>query len=107
MAQLLNVLIGLSTALVGYIIGRLWQRTVDWLPYRRARRFLAPVMRGGLQVVTSRFKRPGFPDGLVGAGDALALRELETLFVKIGFRNFVAVYGGEHNLNRRNNLLLL
>jgi hypothetical protein len=87
MAQLLNVLIGLSTALIGYIIGRLWQRVADWLPYRRARRFLAPVMSGGLQVVTSRFRSPGFPDGMVGGGDALALRELEGFFVKIGFRN--------------------
>lgn len=107
MEQLINVLVGLSTAFVGYMVGRLWQRLVDWLPYRHARLFLRPVMRGDLHVITSRFRNPSFPDGIVGGGDAVALRELVAFFGKIGFKNFEAVYVDERHLNRRNNLVVL
>jgi hypothetical protein len=107
MAQIINIIVGLSTALIGYAIGRLWQRLVDWLPYRQARLFLRPVMRGELQVVASRFRAPGFPDGMVGGGDAVALRELATFFGKIGFKHYETVYVDERHLNRKNNLVLL
>jgi hypothetical protein len=107
MAQVVNIIVGLSTALIGYIIGRLWQRLVDWLPYRQARLFLRPVMTGELCVVASRFREPSFPDGMVGGGDAAALRELAIFFGKIGFKYYESVYVDERHLNRKNNLVLL
>lgn len=107
MAQIINIVVGLSTAFIGYVIGRIWQRLVDWLPYRQARLFLRPVMRGELHVVTSRFRKPDFPDGMVGGGDAVALRELVVFFGKIGFKHYETVYVDERHLNRKNNLVLL
>jgi hypothetical protein len=107
MEQFINILIGLSTALVGYIIGRVWQHLVDWLPYRQAKLFLGPTIRNDLQVVTSRFKMPAFPDGVVGGGDALALRELATFLGRIGFKRFSTIYVDERHLNRSGNLILL
>ena len=109
MAQLVNVLVGLTTALIGYVIGRLWQRTVDWLPYRRARLFLGPAAKGGVQIVASRFLSTEFrePTGVVGGGDALALRELATFFAEIGFKQFNTVYVDEGRLEPRGNLILL
>jgi hypothetical protein len=106
-AQIVNIIVGLSTALIGYVIGRLWQRLVDWLPYRQARLFLWPVMRGELHVVASRFREASFPDGMVGGGDAVALRELAIFFGKIGFKHYETVYVDERHLNRKNNLMLL
>jgi hypothetical protein len=64
-------------------------------------------MQGGAQIVTSRFKMAAFPDGVVGGGDALALRELATFLGKIGFKRFDAVYVDERHLNRERNLVLL
>jgi hypothetical protein len=68
---------------------------------------LRPVMRGDLHVVTSRFRNPSFPDGMVGGGDAVALRELATFFGKIGFKRYETVYVDERHMNRKNNLVLL
>jgi hypothetical protein len=109
MAQVVNIVVGLATALIGYMIGRLWQRAVDWLRYRRARIFLGPAVKGGVQVVTSRFSVTDFhePTGVVGGGDALALRELATFFAAIGLKNIDTVFVDEGRLNARGNLILL
>lgn len=109
MTQVINIMIGLSTTLIGYIIGRLWQRIVSQLPYRRARRFWGPALAGELQVVVSRFKSAAFvePTGIVGGGDALALRELSSYFSEIGLKKFNVVYVDEARLDRKNNLILL
>lgn len=109
MAELVNVLAGLTTALIGYVIGRLWQRIADWLPYRRARLFLGPAVKGEVQIVTSRFPSTEFrdPTGVVGGGDALALRELAAFFTTIGFKQFSTVYVDEGRLNPHGNLILL
>ena len=97
MGQLANIAVGLGTILLGYVIGRIWHRLVDWIPYRRGRRFLKPIMAGKLQVIVSRFMSLEFsePTGLVGGGDALALRELTAFFNKIGFRKFETLYVNE------------
>src|SRR5215468_6146088 len=109
MAQLVNILGGLATALIGYAIGRVWQQVVDWLRYRRARLFLGPAVKGGVQVVTSRFSVTEFtePTGVVGGGDALALRELTTFFDAIGLKQIDTVFVDEGRLNVRGNLILL
>ena len=66
-------------------------------------------MTGKLQVIASRFKSPEFsePTGIVGGGDALALRELTAFFNKIGFKKFETLYIDERHLDRRANLVLL
>jgi hypothetical protein len=109
MAQLVNVIVGLATALIGYVIGRVWQQAVDRLRYRRARNFLGPAVRGGVQVVASRFSVAEFnePTGVVGGGDALALRELSTFFDAIGLKQIDTVFVDEGRLNARGNLILL
>jgi hypothetical protein len=47
------------------------------------------------------------PTGLVGGGDALALRELSSYFSKMGLKQFNVVYVDEAGLNRKDNLILL
>lgn len=109
MGQLVNVVVGLATALIGYAIGRVWQQAVDWLRYRRARHFLGPAVRGGVQIVASRFTVSDFnePTGVVGGGDALALRELTNFFEEIGVKRIETVFVDEGRLNARSNLISL
>jgi hypothetical protein len=106
--QLINVIGGLLTTLIGYIIGRVWQKLVDRIPYRRARIFWGPLLDAKIQIVVSRFVSAAFPEptGLVGGGDALALREISSYFSKIGLRHKV-VYVDEAALDRNDNLILL
>jgi hypothetical protein len=107
--QLQNIIIGLLTTLIGYIAGRAWQKFVDQIPYRRARQLWGPVLSGELQVVTSRFDSQNFddPTGMIGAGDAMALRVLRSYFATIGFRKVEEVYVNEPSLDRTKNLILL
>jgi hypothetical protein len=107
--QAVNIVIGLSTALIGYVIGRVWQRIVERLRHRRLKHFLAPLLDGGASVVVSRFTHTEFPEptGLVGGGDALAMRELSTAFSDVGFKNYRSLYVDERDLDRRENLILL
>lgn len=107
--QLLSIAISLLTTLVGYIIGRVWQKVIDGIPHRRARIFWGPVLRGELQIVVSRTSLDAFPDpaGLVGGGDALALREISSYLVSIGVKNAEVVYVDEPLLDRTKNLILL
>lgn len=109
MGQLGNILAGLATTLIGYIIGRVWQRIADQIPYRRARTFWKPLFTSQIQVVVSRFETSEFtePTGIVGGGDAIALREISTYLSRIGFRRHQVVYVDEAALDRKNNLILL
>jgi len=109
MGQVVNVIVGLSTALIGYVIGRTWQRFISWLRHRRLKRFLAPLLEGGVQIVASRFMSSIFnePTGLVGGGDALALRELSTAFNAVGYKDYKILYVDERELDPRENLILL
>lgn len=109
MAQVINIIVGLSTALIGYIAGRTWHRFINWLHHRRLKRFLGPLLEGGVQIVVSRFMSSDFiePTGLVGGGDALALRELATVFNEVGYKNYKILYVDERELDPRGNLILL
>ena len=109
MGQLIGILGGLVTTLIGYLIGRTWQKAVDRIPFRRAKIFWQPLLNGDIQVVVSRFESASFnePTGLVGGGDALALRELSSYFSRIGLRRHRVVYVDEATLDRKNNLVLL
>jgi hypothetical protein len=108
MGLLTNIAIGLLTALIGYSLGRIWQRLADQIPLRRTRRPWGPLLAGELQIVVSRFWPAGWrgPTGVAGGGDTLALRELGSYFSKIGSR-FDAVYVDEAHLDRKMNLILL
>jgi len=114
MDQLSNILIGLATTFIGYVIGRLWQITVDRRPYRRIKRFWKPILSGDTQIIVSRFT-PDTSDphmtfeypGLVGGGDALAMRELTTFFEKIHTKGVHVVYVDEPSVDRTKNLILV
>jgi len=107
--QVINVLAGLATTFIGYIIGRTWQKVIDRMPYRRARIFWQPLLNADTQIVVSRFELPSWPEptGAVGGGDAIALREISSYFSRIGLRRTSVVYVDEPTVDRDNNLILL
>lgn len=104
-----NVLLGLGTALLGYLFGRLWRTLVVRRRYWRARHFWQPVVDGHFQIVISRFAVDGFrePTGVVGGGDAIANRLLGDLFLDIGLERPKSVYVDESELDRSKNLIVL
>lgn len=109
MALVTNILLGLATALLGYLIGRLWRTLKVQRRHRRARRFWQPVVDGHFQIVISRFGVDGFrePTGLVGGGDAIANRLLGDLLQDIGLERPTSVYVDEPELDRGKNLIVL
>lgn len=109
MGQVVNILVGLSTALIGYLIGRVWQTMVVRRQCRKARRFWRPAIDDKFQIVVSRFQPAGHrePTGVVGGGDAIADRILRDHFGAIGLKRPDVVYVDEPRLDRRNNLILL
>ena len=109
MTELINVLIGLGTALVGYLVGRLWQTLTVRRRNRKARQFWQPVVDEQFQIVISRFRVDSFrdPAGLVGGGDAIANRLLGELFDDIGLSRPQTVYVDENELDRNKNLIIL
>ena len=109
LGQVVNVLVGLSTALLGYLVGRLWQTVVVRHRCRRARNFWRSAVDEKFQIVVSRFTPEGHrePTGVVGGGDAIADRILRDHFGEIGFKRPTVVFVDEPKLDRRNNLILL
>jgi hypothetical protein len=109
MGQLTNIVVGLGTALIGYLCGIGWTRLRDQMRYRRAGRFWEPIIRAPLQVVVSRFYSDAFrePTGLVGAGDDIASRELADHFSGLRLRKIQAVFVDDHRLDRNQNLVIL
>lgn len=109
MPQFINVVIGLVTALIGYLIGRLWRTVTVRRRYWKARQFWQPVVEGHFQIVISRFEVAGFrePTGIVGGGDAIANRLLGDLFRDIGLQSPKSVYVDEGELDRNRNLIVL
>jgi len=109
MGVLSSIITGLLTALIGYIVGRAWQRFIDQRPYRHARIFWGPLLGGEVQIIVSRFWSDSFiePTGIVGGGDALALREISSYFAKVGLKQAKVVYVDEASVDRTKNLVLL
>jgi len=109
MSAITNVVLGLGTALLGYLIGRLWQTARVRRRYWKSRQFWQPVVEGHFQIVISRFPVDGFrePTGLVGGGDAIANRLLGDLFQDIGLERPKSVYVDEAELDRDKNLIVL
>jgi hypothetical protein len=109
MSAITNVLLGLATALLGYVIGRLWHTVRVRHRYWKARQFWQPVVDSHFQIVISRFPVDGFrePTGVVGGGDAIANRLLGDLFQDIGLERPQSVYVDEAGLDRDKNLIVL
>jgi hypothetical protein len=109
MSAIGDILLGLGTALIGYLIGRLWLTFVVRRRFWRAREFWQPVLDGHFQIVISRFAIEGFrePTGVVGGGDAIANRLLGDLFRDIGLERPKSVYVDEAELDRGQNLIVL
>jgi hypothetical protein len=105
--QLLNISIGLLTTLLGYIVGRIWQKFSDQIPSRRTRKLWGALLADGLQLVVSRLESTFDPAGMVGGGDALALREISSHLASAGVKKLEIVYVDENSLDRDKNLILL
>jgi hypothetical protein len=92
-----EVVFGLVTSFVAFLLGYAWERGIRVLVNLRARRFWRPLMAGQLSVVLGRFRDlPGFEaSGVVGAGDNLALRDLSDYFGRIGFKRFTVFYNDQ------------
>lgn len=108
-AAVLNIVLGLAAAFIGYLIGRLWEKFQVRRRCWMAREFWHPVLDGTFQIVISKFDIPEFrePTGVVGGGDAIANRLLSELFHDIGLERPQSVYVDERELDRANNLVVL
>jgi hypothetical protein len=88
---------GLASALVAFLLGLAWRRMVRLLVYWRARHFWRGLLAGRPAIVLSKHRVLGRfeASGLVGAGDLAALRELTEHFARIGFKRHHTVYNDE------------
>jgi hypothetical protein len=89
MTALSQVLIGLLTIFIGFILGSTWQLSRRTLLYWRARRFWRPFVSRDLKIVVGRFIREfsAFEaSGVVGVGDMQAAAEVVSFFDDIGLR---------------------
>lgn len=84
----IQVLIGLVTTFIGFVIGSAWQMSHRRLSYWRARRFWRPFLASDIKVVIGKFNEfSGFEaSGFVGMGDMQAAAEVVALFDDLGFR---------------------
>jgi len=94
MKLLLEIAVGLVTALIGFTIGWLWKELRKRVRYRRARRFWKPFIEERLQVVVGRHEEflRFEPSGFLGMGCAIGLSELAAYFEAIGFSRFEVSY---------------
>ena len=88
MSTVIQVLIGLLTTFIGFLLGAAWQISRRRIMYWRARRFWRPFVSGDTIIVVGRFREFDTfeSSGLVGAGDMQAAAELKSFFADIGFR---------------------
>jgi len=115
MQVLIQAAEGLITGAFAFILGVLWERTRKALLNYRARKFWRPVMSKDVQLVIGRFRGlEGFEaSGVIGAGDALAMHNLNEYFKHIGFGGFHVSYndqlgyGDATGEGLRTNLILL
>jgi hypothetical protein len=108
--ELRELLIGLATAAISFLLGYAWRRGRQVYRTRRARRFWRPMINKRTVVVLSRFKTfSDFePSGVIGAGDTRALQELTTYYNDIGLDAPLITYDGSLTGDQlRNDLILL
>jgi hypothetical protein len=94
MNTIIEIGISLIAAFIGFLIGWVWQRIKLALRLRRARRFWKPFTSDPFQIVLGRFLdfSQFEPSGLMGVGDAIALKELSSFFQLLGVRDFGVEY---------------
>ncbi len=85
-----QILIGLLTAFIGFLLALSWQASRRGLTYWRARALWRPFMSGDLMIVIGRFAELNQfeASGLVGVGDMQAAAELAAFFGNLRFRSF-------------------
>jgi hypothetical protein len=96
-------------------VGITSRRLKNALVNYRARRFWAPMMSEDLQLVIGRFRglHQFEASGMIGAGDAIAMTDLQAYFGRIGFGGFRVSYvdqlgyGDASGAALRTNLILL
>jgi hypothetical protein len=83
-----QVLIGLLTTFIGFVLGLAWQMSRRQITYWRARRFWRPFFSDDMKIVMARFREfDAFEaSGLVGVGGMQAAAELVSLLDDLGFR---------------------
>src|SRR5690242_4400957 len=83
-----QVLIGLLTTFIGFLLGLAWQMSRRQITFWRARRFWRPFFSDDMKIVMSRFREfDGFEaSGLVGVGGMQAAAELVSVLDDVGFR---------------------
>ena len=88
MAFIVQILIGLLTIFIGFILGSTWQISRRRLSYLRARRFWRPFLSADLQIVIGRFQEFNAfeASGFVGVGDMQAAAEIAAFFDDLGLR---------------------
>jgi hypothetical protein len=88
MAVVGQILIGLLTTFIGFLLGVAWQMSRRRITYWRARRFWRPFFSGDMKIVMARFREfDAFEaSGLVGVGGMQAAAELVSLLDDLGLR---------------------
>jgi hypothetical protein len=83
-----QVVVGLVTTFVGFILGFAWHVLRQKVTYWRARRFWRPFISNDLKIVVGRFREfDAFEaSGLAGVGDMQAAAELVAFLGKVGLR---------------------
>jgi hypothetical protein len=83
-----QVLIGLLTAFIGFLLGYTWKISRRRITYWRARRFWRPFVSGDLKIVVDRFRQfDAFEaSGFVGVGGMQAVAEVISFLDDVGFR---------------------
>jgi hypothetical protein len=115
MEAVTQVVYGLAATAMAFMLGTAWRRIKNASVNYRARRFWAPVMSKDLQLVIGRFRglHQFEASGVIGAGDALAIANLQSYFTRIGFGGFRVSYndqlgyGDASGEALRTNLILL
>jgi hypothetical protein len=89
MSVVIQVLIGLLTIFLGFVLGFTWQVSRRRLLYWRARRFWRPFVSKDLKIVVGRFDKEFHAfeaSGVVGVGDMQAAAEVVSFFDDLGLR---------------------
>jgi hypothetical protein len=103
-----NVFAEFVAALAGYLVGLFWQQMRVRITYRKYWNFWGPVFAQKFHVVVSSFHPDNFNDplGVVGGGDAYAMREISKHLSLAGIKENDAVYSAA-SLDRDSNLVLI
>src|SRR2546423_887047 len=109
MSNFHEVLIGLITALIGYIVGWLGKAVTDRRRYHRARGLWRTLVGPDITIVVGQHELTEWEaSDLIGVGDAQALSELQRFLDRIGVSQPRIAYGSRmEGEARRNDMILI